>query len=373
MSWRHLVLTLAVMLLGMVLGIHGINEPRLIYFSNLVDRPRDESWAGFLIGGLAALAYLRVFQARLAGVPLRFATVGAIGGAIGFGGGSLLLALQYHVAPSWRWLPYWKFMEFTFGLLFGAALGWCALRLRERLTELATAEPETHSLASGLDTGQSDFRLWLIRALVGVLVVWGVFRGWPAVERELFAAVGEGSLGGWTETLLRVLPGFAGMGCVLMLMARRWPGVAWQTAISVTIVAAAIDWQRDLLPRGNIDWPAAYRVAFVLVVAAISILFVSVWQSGKRPRLMDLFLFAASLLMAIGYMMGLAESEIWWRDAEAESAAGGRAAYLWQAFRGELVVHAIFTALFAISLWAGWRERDGFPTTALNPNDGRDY
>ncbi len=366
MAWRHLVLTLAVMLVGILLGLHWIDEPKLVYFSNPIDRPRDESWAGFLLGGLAALAYLRVFQARLAGVPLRFAGYGAVGGAIGFGGGSLLLALQFHVAQSWRWLPYWKFMEFTFGLLFGAALGSCALRMKERLAELGTTAPAADSAASELDARSSGSWLWLARALVGMLVVWGVFRGWRVAERELYAAFGDVPLGGWTETLLRVLAGFAGMGCVLMLLSRRWTSVAWQTAISVTIVAAAVDWQRDLLPRGDIDWPARYRVAFVLAVAAISILFVSVWQSGKRPRLADLFLFAVSGLMVIGYMTGLARTEIWWSDAEAALAAGGRAAYLWQAFRSEIVVHAIFTALFAISLWAAWRESAGTPVTESN-------
>ncbi len=357
-SWRNLTLTLVVMLCGGIIGIHWINEPKLIYFSNPVDRPRDESWAGFLCGGLAALAYLRAFQPGLAAIPIHFACYGAVGGAIGFGGGSLLLACQFHLAGAWRWMPFWKYMEFTFGFVFGAALGLCALHLRDRLVLLGSdaADGESASMAptarrGGLRAGTS---CWLM----GVLVVWAVFRAWRPVERQLAIAIERLPIGGMEETVARVLLGFTGLGCLLMLLARRWQTVAWQTAISVTIVAAALDWQRDLWSRGKIDMPEPYRLAFVVGMAAISITFVCFWQQGRQPRLTSLFLFALSVLMGIGYLMGLAWSDIWWPNLEAEAAAGGRAAYLWKSLRGEIVVHGIFTTLFLISLWAGLRARN---------------
>ena len=62
----------------------------------------------------------------------------------------------------------------------------------------------------------------------------------------------------------------------------------------------------------------------------------------------DLFLFATCMLMGIGYLKGLGVSELW----AANPAAEGRAAYLWGKFRGEAIVHLIFTALFALSLSA---------------------
>ena len=37
---------------------------------------------------------------------------------------------------------------------------------------------------------------------------------------------------------------------------------------------------------------------------------------------------------------------------------GGSAAFLWQKFDSEIVVHIIFTVLFAITLWAAVRERN---------------
>jgi hypothetical protein len=342
-SWRQLGLTLGVLLAGIMVGLHYVNEPKLIYFSNPIDRPRDESWAGFLLGAIAALAFLRIAAPTLVAVPLRFAGYAAIGGAIGFGGGSLLLALQSRVADAWRWMPYWKYMEFTFGFLFGAALGLAAYHSRDRLGAL---EPRASQPAVARRPATSA----LASILTGALVVYGVFRIWPLVENELAEALAEFSLGGWERTFPRVVLGFAGLGCLLMLLARRSQTVAWHTAIGVTIVAAAIDWQGDLLTHAKIDMPANARLAFVLAMAAVSILLVAHWQGAREPRLTRLYVFALVMLMTIGYMMGLADAEIWWGDGP----AGG----YWHRFRGEIVVHAIFTAQFLICLSLAWRERN---------------
>ena len=63
------------------------NNPKLIYFSNRFDRPREELWAGLWLGGLLLLAWLR------SRVPSLFALYGAIGGGIGFGVGASLQPL----------------------------------------------------------------------------------------------------------------------------------------------------------------------------------------------------------------------------------------------------------------------------------------
>ena len=358
LAWRHLILALLCLLVGVMAGIHFINQPKLIYFSDPLNRPRDESWAGFLFGALGLLAYLHAFQPRLATIASRFALYGMIGGAIGFGGGSLLLALQFQVPQSWRWLPYWKFMEFTFGFVFGAALGACALSLRERLVQLgievSTAAARRSSAETAAVAKHSRF-LWMSESTaVGALVLLAVFFGWQGLARSIYNVLGDVPEHDPRQTATRVLLGFTGLGCVLMLVSRRWPTVAWQVSICVTIVAAAIDWQRDLLPHGGIDMPIAYRRLFVTGMASISILFVSIWQSGRRPKLATLFLFATSILMGIGYMMGLASEDLWWPTAGDEAAAGGTAAYLWINFRSEIVVHLIFTTLFTISLAVVW-------------------
>ena len=72
------------MVFGTWLGWQFLNNPKLIYFSNRLDRPREELWAGLWLGGLLLLAWLR------SRVPSMFALYGAIGGGIGFGVGASL-------------------------------------------------------------------------------------------------------------------------------------------------------------------------------------------------------------------------------------------------------------------------------------------
>jgi hypothetical protein len=356
-AWRHLILAFVCMLIGVIIGIHLINQPKLIYFSDPVNKPRDESWAGFLFGAIALLVYMRAFQPKFSWIPIRFAAYGTIGGGIGFGAGSLLLALQVHVVETWRWMPFWKYMEFTFGFLFGAALGLCAWHLRKRLEPLGAAATESVPAQSLTDEPKAGAITWMLDLLAAAAAVFVVFYSWHLFIEQLIPILRDLPATDIRRTTAQILVGFMGIGCVLMLLARRWQTVAWQAAISITIVAAAIDWQRDLLPRGKIDMPENYRQLFVLGAAAASILFVHTWQHRRSPRLMDLFLFTVCFLMGIGYLMGLGWADIWWGNLEAETAAGGRAAYLWQKLRGEIIVHSIFTTLFAISLWAAVRER----------------
>ena len=80
MSRKVLVAGLLLLIVGTLIGWKLINEPKLIYFSNLHDRPRAEIWAGLLFGAIFLLAYLGfVGQAK---IPLHFALWGTLGGAI---------------------------------------------------------------------------------------------------------------------------------------------------------------------------------------------------------------------------------------------------------------------------------------------------
>lgn len=356
MAWRHLLLALACLLVGVIVGIHLINEPKLIYFSNPVDRPRDESWAGFLFGALALLAYLRVFQPSVVWSPARFALAGLIAGGLGFGGGSLLLALRFHVTEPWHWLPYWKFMEFAFGFMLGAAYGRCAWKLRDRLAPLEKDGAIENAQLRPARDSTDDASNWWISLVIGAAVVTGTLYGWESAAERVSSALQDVPRHDLRHTLARVLLGFTGMGCLLMILSRQNQSVAWQTAVSVTIVAAAIDWQRDLHPRGDIELSPSARLAFVVSLAAISILFVSFWQHRRTPKLMDLFLFATCVLMAIGYMMGLGLSEIWWPTIHAD-VGESQFAFVWRRYRSEIVVHAIFTTLGLIGIWAALRER----------------
>jgi len=346
LTLKSLLLALLCLLVGVVVGLHFINQPKLVYFSNPVDRPRDESWAGFLLGAAALLGYLRKFEPSYARIAWTFAGYGAIGGAIGFGGGSLLLAMQWHLPDDWRWLPCWKFMEFAFGAIFGAALGMAARTAQPQLK--LPHDPGPCPVTS--NHGRTPSVSGPMGALIGGLIISGVFLGWLGYLQPLEAHWQSEALSNPCRAIARVLLGFTGLGCVLMLLSRRWDIAAWQVAISVTIVAAAIDWQRDLLPRGEIELAPFYRGMFVVVLAAISTIYVAFWRTGHNPRLANLGVFTTCMLMGIGYLMGLALADLWWPHPERVAAAGSRLAYLWQSYRSEFVVHAIFTTLLAISL-----------------------
>jgi len=111
-----------------------INDPKLIYFSNREDRPRGESWAGLLFAALAMLAFLRGRGSKEDfAIPLRFALWGLLGGSLGFGGGCLWLAFGKYIPIDQKLIGWWKMMEFSFGFLFGAAIGWCAWLNRKTL------------------------------------------------------------------------------------------------------------------------------------------------------------------------------------------------------------------------------------------------
>ena len=122
----QLIAGFAIMVLGTWLGWMVLNDPKLIYFSNRFDKPREELWAGLWLGGLLLLAWLR------SRVPSLFALYGAIGGGIGFGVGASLQPLGKAV---WAGMPlgWWKAMELTFGALLGLAYVMCAWRLRDQL------------------------------------------------------------------------------------------------------------------------------------------------------------------------------------------------------------------------------------------------
>ena len=123
---RQLLAGFVIMVIGTWLGWQYLNNPKLIYFSNRLDRPREELWAGLWLGGLLLLVWLR------SRVPSMFALYGAIGGGIGFGVGASLQPMGRAV---WAGMPlgWWKAMELTFGALLGLAYVLCAWSLRNQL------------------------------------------------------------------------------------------------------------------------------------------------------------------------------------------------------------------------------------------------
>lgn len=107
---------LGLLVVGAAAGWKLVNEPKLIYFSNRLDRPRPEIWCGLLFGGLLLTAWLAWSTKDRAAV--RAGLLGLVSGGFGFGLGSLImLAVNAVKGPDG-----WKAMELFFGFCFGVGL-----------------------------------------------------------------------------------------------------------------------------------------------------------------------------------------------------------------------------------------------------------
>ncbi|HEU0123291.1 MAG TPA: hypothetical protein VFQ91_22370 [Bryobacteraceae bacterium] len=214
-----------VMALAAWAGWVFINEPKLIYFSNRLDKPRPEIWAGFLLAAIALTAFL-AWQGK-AQRAVRFALVGFLGGWIGFGGGGAIQGLGRIYTPELN-LHWWKYMEFFFGFCFGWALSWA-------WQHAALPEPE-----SAPDDAPAPWAEMLIATLWTVGLFW-LYRRTPVRFPFLLA------------------------GSATLILLTRYKFGAKHVAYSVTFAGFALDLARY--------WSTEYKrgapePAYALAVAA---------------------------------------------------------------------------------------------------------
>ncbi|MDX2266497.1 MAG: hypothetical protein NW208_00190 [Bryobacter sp.] len=174
------------------LGWMWVNHPKLIYFSNRLDRPREEVWAGVLLAALAVTILMKSWRLTLAGF---------LGGAIGFGFGGAIQGVGRIFFAEWN-LHWWKYMEFFFGFALGYAL---ALAFPE--------EQEQQEIQ--LPKAPIWFEYPAAAALVGLLV--------------LVANVAQSRFG----YMLAALPA--------LIVVTRWPWLAGHLAYTATFFAFALD------------------------------------------------------------------------------------------------------------------------------------
>lgn len=231
------------------LGWKFINQPKLIYFSNLADRPRAEIWAGFALAAAALVAYLK-WQGK-AQPAARFALAGFVGGGIGFGLGGAIQGLGRIFTPSLQ-LHWWKYMEFFFGFSFGWALAWAMAR---------TPAPEDES-------PEKNQPAWL----------------------ELLAAAAITGALLWTYRHLPLRYGYLVAGVVVLVLLTRLRWLAPHVAYSVTFTAVTFDlakyWSRET-SRG------APEPAYMLAIAAsIGFAYLVCRWNANPLRMLDLLMWA---------------------------------------------------------------------------------
>ncbi len=193
--------------LGMIaatwLGWRLVNLPKLIYFSNPVDKPREEAWFGFLLGGVVLLGWLMWKGGGRA--MLEMALFGLVGGGVGFAAGAAIQAVGRPTGPA-PLVDWWKIMEFTFGAVLGAAYGWAGWRSKDVLGE---------------DAG----------------VAWAGSAGWKGLAAAaVLALVGIG-----IEYKLDIQFNYTIAGAVLLVVAMAEEAWAWQIAMAITCCAFFMD------------------------------------------------------------------------------------------------------------------------------------
>jgi hypothetical protein len=270
---RRIAIMLAVAAVAAVAGIALVNEPRLLYFSNRLDRPRPEYWAGLLAAAVAILA--GAWRAGVGRVPLAFGLSGLVGGAAGFGLGGVEMAVGFQLAPPLEKLPWWKFMEFTFGACLGAAWGLAASRLAGELRD-----PEPPPAAAPCPA-------WPASVATGAVLVGVGMVAWPLVVDRMLPALRAAPGQPLAAAVGCVLFGFTSLGCVLATLGHRWATVAWHVAITMTFAHAVIDLAEDLATEGG-GWSAAAAWSLVGIATVLAAAGVASWQRAARPSALGL-------------------------------------------------------------------------------------
>ncbi len=268
-------------ILGMLIGFKLINDPMILYFSDPV-KPRAESWAALLFGAILFLIYLKIkIPASEFKMILLFAFLGLIGGGLGFGLGGLWMVLGSHL-PDVIFSNWWKAMEFTFGFLFGAFLGYA--------TWLSRTNSVIKNLKEDLSPKLVNYPIWkelIIVLFTGLLIFWFI----PGMMELLTQTAIDNNMPGGTfrNEIARLLVNYSVTGLIFVAVLIRFPKVAWQIGITLTFCHAALDLIRDIYPDVNIWSPLNIRFILVLFMTAI-VAFLTYLYSQKDKEIINLYM-----------------------------------------------------------------------------------
>lgn len=268
-SRKEVLLCLLLMVLGTLLGWAAIDYPRLIYFSNRLDKPREELLIGMFLGavGFMAIPWLR-HRERF---TLEMGLWGLLFGGLGFGGGGLFMAISGRVPQAYRGLPYWKGMEFTFGALLG--VGYAIACYRNR----AVLQAENQSIQE-----QTDFVERLPRparfSLIVVMILCSLSFNFVLSEFRWVPTQGMYTI----------------LGCALLALTLKSEFLAGHLAMSLTVVAFFRDFVADALKMKSdnaiqVSPLAIWGIVFLLtlpVVAYASLQFENKEQRTARELLL---------------------------------------------------------------------------------------
>lgn len=281
---------------GLLIGFKLINDPKLIYFSDPVNKPRSESWAALMMGGIFAVWFLyNKVRKEDFKILWHFVWMGTTGGALGFGIGGLWLTLGSNLPNAWI-TGWWKIMEFSFGLSLGAFIGWAAWYHKDAFQKEKKQQDD-----SVKKTIFPELALLTILALAVYWILPGFFSHLSGLGRYSYE---HGWIYGISGDVLRIASNYAFYGFIMIIIAYLNSAIAWQIAISMTFIHSSIDLMRDLLPETGIETSATFQYSFIfistLIVASLCALII---RKSKQtiPWLLYLLVWACMFISYIKF------------------------------------------------------------------------
>ena len=294
MKFKTILIGFLIFLTGFVLGLKLINDPKVIYFSDPFNKPRSEFWAGFLLGATGLLIYLKTkINAEDWKVILRFVVYGSLGGMLGFGLGSLWITFGFRYGAAFMITDWWKVMEFTFGFILGAFLGFAAWKSQN--VDVRSYRKKEIKINYSFS----------IEVIAFILIGFFVF-----ATLELFNTYlkiiknNDGLCYGILFNIGRVIINYAFVGCMLIIIALRWPFLSFQIAVSLTFSHSMIDLIIDDGLFHKLQSLPLVIIAILLGTALIVGVLVGIFQR-KRLVLKSMFLILlwSTIIVAMARMI----------------------------------------------------------------------
>jgi hypothetical protein len=155
---------------------------------------------------------------------------GALGGLLGFGLGSLWIAFGFQYGAAFIITDWWKVMEFSFGFILGAFLGFAAWKSQN--VDVRSYRKKEIKINYSFS----------IEVIAFILIGFFVFATLELFDTYLnVVKKHDTTLYGIIGTPGRVIINYAFIGCLLIIIALRWPFLSYQIAISLTFVHCMID------------------------------------------------------------------------------------------------------------------------------------
>ena len=238
---RAIIVAFILLLAGMLAGFKLINQPMVIYFSDR-SNPRPESWGAILTGAIVLLIYLNFMLDHVSlKIVWRFAILGMIGGMLGFGLGGFWMVLGSRVADDVIFREWWKSMEFTFGLFFGAFLGIAAWFSRKEITcfnLFPNRKPDPANSKIILE--------FIVMIVTGIVIFWAVAAWLDPVVDAMPRAPHFTKPG--IEDMAVLFSNYAFYGFLMVLTVIYFPSSAWQIAVTLTFCHTVIDLSDNYFP-----------------------------------------------------------------------------------------------------------------------------